>query len=116
MAAITDFSPQIFDTTIATVAIGQTNSDVVDLYGTQVVGFVMPAALNSTSMKIKAVYSDGTSATLSKGGSDLSYTVAVDKHIVVTPEDLAGVRKIQLVMGTSESGGARSIKILTRPV
>ena len=112
------FQPQICYNLSAVIASSDTTGAEVDLVGTQLVGFIMPAAITGTSITI--TMSDdtgGTFVTVQDGaGADLSFAVAASKYIPIPSLALTtGLRYIKIVSNASE-GAQRTIKLVTRQV
>lgn len=115
--ASSDFRNVVQTDLEATIANGQTTSGEVDLKGTTVCGFHIPATFTGTTLKLSAAAeNDSTFRTVMSAGADYSLTVAAGKYVPI--ENLAivsGLRRIKLISGSSEAA-ARKIIIATRPV
>lgn len=101
-----------------TILSGQTTSDAIDLQGHTLCGFIIPAAITSTSMTMTMSQSfTGTYVTVQDGeGADLSFAIAASKYIPVPNLALTtGLNNIKLVGGSAE-GADRSIVIVSRTV
>jgi hypothetical protein len=112
------YQPQDCYDLTATIANGQTTSGQVDLAGTTLCGFIMPAAFTGTVITLTMSDANGgTFVTAQDGsGSDLSLTVAVNKYIPINNLALtAGLRFVKVVSNASE-GAQRVIKLVTRAV
>ena len=102
----------------ATIASSGTTSDVIDLGGATLCGFIMPAAITGTSINLEMSDDDtGTFVAVQDGeGSDLSLPVSASKFVPLTNFALiAGLRFIKLVSNSSEAA-ERTIKLVTRAV
>lgn len=102
----------------ATIAAGQTTSDVIDLGGTDLCGLFIPPEFDGTALTITASpTAGGTFVTVQSGGSDYTLTVAASKYCPI--ENLAvvaGLRFIKLVAGTVQATTATVIPLATRPI
>ncbi len=100
---------------IATILSGATVSNAVDLGEMAIVG-MQNTTLTSTAFTFQAS-ADGVTyvAVKNTAGSSYSVTVASDTYTVIPPADLAGIRWLKVVAGTSE-GADRTIKLVVRAV
>ncbi|QDV34909.1 hypothetical protein [Tautonia plasticadhaerens] len=100
----------------ATIANGATESNEIDLNGTDLIGLFMPSTFDGSTVQIKAApASGGTFVTVQSGGVDFTLTTAASKYCPV--ENLpvvAGLRFIKLVTGTQT--GDTAITLATRPL
>lgn len=104
----------------ATIANGQTVGAEFDLAGNAIVGMILPAGMDSTSMTFQAAETAGGTfvAVNDDEGNVVSITVASSKQIAFSPAittKLLGLRFGKLVAGTAETP-AKTIILLTRPV
>lgn len=94
-----------------------------DLVGNAVVGFEMPADIDSATTitfqatgEPKGTYKDVYDA----GGSELSVTVDVDRHIPADPINFASCRFLKVRLGTSGTPVAatadRVLSVIVRPI
>lgn len=94
----------IFDTKTATIALGASESDVIDLEGYQLAEFHMPTAWDAAAITfLTAPTVDGTYQPLyDDSGVEVSIVVAAAKNtaIVSAALALAGARFIKLRSGT----------------
>lgn len=114
---VKDYDAKVCNDKIATILSGQTTSDEIDLNGTTLCGFHLPAAITGTTLKITAASAaGGTFNTVQSAGADYSLTIAASKYVPI--ENLAivsGLRFIKIVSGSSE-GADRLVGIATRSV
>lgn len=100
-----------------TVAAGQTVSDGLAVPRGEIVGFVMPAALVSTTMTFQVSLDDSTYVALNNDtGSAISLTVAASKAVSLKADlrsQLTGWPFMKVVMGSTETNGA-AVKIVRR--
>ena len=94
-----------------------------DLVGNAIVGFEMPAAIDSaTAITFQATGEPkGTWKDMYNDlGAELSVVVDVDRHIPVNPSDFASARFLKVRLGTSGTPVAatadRIISVIVRPV
>lgn len=98
-----------------TIASGQTVSNAIDLGEMVVVGIQTPSALTGTAFTFQASYDNVTFCAVTTTSAAYSITVAASKYVVVPPADLAGVRYLKVVSGSSE-GADRDVVLLLRAV
>jgi hypothetical protein len=118
MPSSTQYQPNDAYDLVATIANGQTTSNEIDLSGTDVCGFFMPAAFTGTALKITASpTAGGTFVPVYDGdGSELSLAVGTSRFVPIKNlAVVAGLRFIKLVSGSSE-GAQRQIIIAARPI
>lgn len=100
----------------AIIPISDTVSNAVDLGEMAVVGLQVPSAITSTALTFQASSDGGTYAAVTKvDGTAYSVTVAASKYIVIPPADLAGIRFLKVIAGTTETA-ARTIILTVRAV
>lgn len=89
----------------ATIAISETESDVIPLKGFSLVGIKTPDALTGTALTFLACDTeDGTFLPLiATTGSALSITVTTDKYYAVDPLQFHGVGFLKIVSGSAEA-------------
>lgn len=118
MPSSSDFQSIISYDLTATIASGQTESGVVDLGGTQLVGLFLPSTFDGTTLSIQAALTaGGTFVPVYADGADLGFTVAAAKAVgFENLAPLAGWRFIKLVAGTSQSTSDTVITLVTRPL
>lgn len=105
----------------AVIAVGETDSDVVDLSGTTILGIVTPAGLTATTFKIKACETrDGTFLTVNDAvaGADLEFTVAASGHysFAASIQHLRGLRFIKLSGNTAQLSAEKTIRVISARV
>lgn len=102
----------------ATIAVGQTASEVVDLSGAELAGVFLPATFDGTTLTIQAApAADGTFVTVQSAGADYTITTAASKYAPV--ENLAvtaGLQFIKIVAGTAQSTTDTVLTLAVRPV
>jgi hypothetical protein len=104
-------------TATITVATNATTTPEIDLGGTELVGFQLPAAFTSTTITfLVSTVSGGTYQIMKDGaGNTVSKTVAQGQYIAVDPTLFRGVRFVKLVSGSSEAAD-RQITLISIPV
>ena len=106
--------PAVFSEQIATIANGASLSGEIDVRGRTLCGISTPAAVTSTSFKILvANAAGGTFRTFYQNGADVSFGLAADKFIPLSPTDFAGVQFIKIQTASNE-GAARNFIIHSR--
>ncbi len=92
--------PNLVDYTTITVANGQSLSAAVDLNGSQVLGFICPAAIEATTVQLSFWASDtlaGAYTQVKKNGTPVVMTFAVnDFNMLTAAADLKGVRFLKV--------------------
>lgn len=121
MPVSADYNPKVCGNLTAVIAISTTTSAEVDLLGTSLAGIHMPSVFQGTTLKfstaLKPEADGGTHVVMQDGaGADYSVTVTTSKYIPVDLAKFAGVRFVKIISGTSESGGARTLGLATRPI
>jgi hypothetical protein len=104
---------------IATIAISTTDSGWVDLKGKQLVAVVFPATMNGTSIKYRGRYLDSGSGNIiaqKNSTSDYQTSFTANEWVPLDVDVFCGVGQVQIVSSASETGGARTIILITRPV
>lgn len=101
----------------ATIAASGTTSAAVDLEGAALCGLFIPSAFTGTAITFQTAPTlTGTYVNVKDGaGNDYSKTVANSQFIPIAPSDMAGVRFLKVVSGSTE-GAQRVITLATRPV
>lgn len=100
----------------ATIAISETVSDAVPMYGCTPVAVQIPAAFTGTSLTFQGSIDGGaTFGAISNADGAITYTVTTDGMYSLNPADFAGYDKIKLVSGTTEVA-AREIVVKVFPV
>lgn len=116
MSTINGSTPTHFNIT-ATVPNTTALSDVVDLKGMTLLAIRTPAALTSTTITFN-VASNETDSLLKYGntsGSDVSVSIAVDKHIGLVASDFVPFRRLQIETDSNE-GADRIFTLVCRRV
>lgn len=111
--AITD----VVRTLTATIAAGQTVSDVIDLgRANALVGIQMPGTFVGTSLTFQASADGSTYVALyDRDGQAVSVVVSTSRYIYLDPAIFAGVPYLKVVSGATETGGA-ALSLVVRPV
>lgn len=102
----------------AVIAVSSTDSAVVDLNGTTLLGVITPASLTATTFKIKACETaDGTFLTVNDAvaGADLEFTVASSGHysFAASLPHLRGLRFIKLSGNTAQLTAEKTIRVIS---
>ena len=117
----TQYQPIITSNLTATLANAASLSDAIDLNGTTMVGYIIPAAWTAADITFQ-VSVDGTNFNnlYNQFGNEVKHIVAASRFIVLTPSDMAGVRYIKFRSGTNitpvAQGAQRLINLVTRVV
>ena len=99
-----------------TIASSGTVSTPADLDGLALVGIHMPATFTGTALTFSIDNGEGVFNVMADGaGADVSKTVAASKFINLPPSDFAGINKIKLISGTTETG-ERVIRLVVRDI
>jgi hypothetical protein len=118
MPSSSNFQPNDSYDLSATIASGQTASDVIDLGGTDLCGLFIPSTFDGTTLTLQASQTaSGTFVTVQSGGSDYTLTTAASKYTPI--ENLAvvaGLRFIKLVAGTAQSTTDTVIGLAARAI
>ena len=101
----------------ATIAVGQTKSNAIDLYGTSLVGFITDANLTGTALTFEGSDSlTGTYVPIHNNSGVISRTVATSKYYLESSVDtFKGLRFLKVVSGTLQATNPSVIKIVSRP-
>lgn len=116
-----DFQIPVADNAAATIAISTALSAAVDLVGTTLAGYYMPAAWTAASITLQASV-DGTNFinVYDSSGNEEVHTVTVDRYIKLAPATTAGYRYVKFRSGTSATpvnqAAERIIPLAVRPV
>ena len=103
-----------------TIAVGQTVSSAVDLYGTALVGFITDANLTGTALTFQG--SDSLAGTykaiaLLSTGVNIAGVVTTNKYYTLgTTIDLSAVRFLKIVSGSAQSTNPTVITLITKPI
>lgn len=105
----------------ATIANGASLSDSLDLNERTIVGLLMPAAWTAADITFSVSWDNTTFYDLTEAdGTEHTFTVTVDQHIIADPVNFAGVRYLKVRSGTSAvpaaQGAERLIGVLVREV
>lgn len=85
-----------------TISSGASLSTVIPLVGYLVVGVIMPAAWTAATLTFQATRDDAAFFDVYSDTAEKSMTAAgANRHIIVLPEDFAGMHTIRLRSGTS---------------
>ncbi|MDB2415442.1 hypothetical protein N9W34_06695 [Rickettsiales bacterium] len=105
----------------ATIASSESLSDVIDLSGTTLSGYVMPASWTAADITF-SVSADGTNFNdlYDQFGNEVNHTVDASRFIALLPSDFAGIRYLKIRSGTSgtpvNQGAERVITLVARAV
>lgn len=109
------------ETVTATITNGTSLSAAVNLGSRRLVAIQMPAAMTGTALTFQASW-DGTTYNnvYDQGGTELQYTTAASRYIVVTSNDLLwGIQFIKVRSGTSgaatNEGADRTLTLILQP-
>jgi hypothetical protein len=103
-----------------TIAVGQTVSSAVDLYGTALVGFITDANLTGTALTFQG--SDSLAGTykaiaLLSTGVNIAGVVTTSKYYILeTTINLSAVRFLKIVSGSAQSTNPTVITLITKPI
>lgn len=112
-----NYSPNLnFDKPV-TIGDGETISSAVDIFGTSVVGVIVPAGFAGTEITFLAATTESGNYYAVKNSSDSAVTLTcqADAYYVFYPSDLAGVRYLKLVAGTTQTEDV-ILTLITRPL
>lgn len=101
----------------AIITSGQTTSNVINVFGTSVLGFYMPAAWTTANLSF-LVDDDNVgafSAMYDFNVTAISLAVSAGIYVPVVPSMFAGVKYLKLVSSVMQ-GADRTIKIVLAPV
>jgi hypothetical protein len=101
----------------ATVASGETTSNVIDCTRYQLLGISTPAELTSTALTLEASVDGSTFVAVREvgGSSAASPTVAADYFLPLNPQVMAGIQYARIVCGSAEAAD-RDFRCVLRPV
>ena len=102
MPQSTDYPPVIINNLTATIASSASLSNVIDLNGTTICGYVMPDSWTSADITF-SISSDGINFYdfKNKYNSEVTHIVAASRFITLAPSDIAGIRYLKIRSGTS---------------
>ena len=101
---------------IVKILSGNTDSEIINLNGCNLIRFELPAVFTGTIISFKASCDDGITYTdLYRTGDDtlIVTPVTAGRQYVMVPQDLAGVQKLIIKSNASESA-ERIIKLVAR--
>lgn len=99
----------------ADIQSGTTTSQTLDLCGSSLVGIYMPAAFTGTAITFQ-VSVDGTNfQPMYQGSTQYSISVSAGRYQQIPGSDFAGIRYLQVVSGSSETG-LRKLMLAVRPL
>ena len=101
----------------ATIAVGQTTSNAVDLQGTSLTGLNIPANFSGTQLTFQ-VSNDGVNFGNYRNTSNalITITVTPGSAIGIVPSDFASWRYIKFISGTTQATTNAIIGLATRPL
>jgi len=115
-----DFPLKINSDLSVTIAVGQTVSNAVDLYGTALVGFITDANLTGTALTFQG--SDLFAGTykaiaLLSTGVNIAGVVTTNKYYILgSTIDLSAVRFLKIVSGIAQLTNPTTITLITKPI
>lgn len=109
---MTNYTQSRREKQIATIANGQTTSDIIDCLGKSIVGLIMPAAFTGTTITIKSSF-DGTTFNDAYDifGNQLTIQVGISRHIHLACGDFIAAKYIKLVSSSLE-GAEREMNVI----
>lgn len=113
---ISDYKNLINITTV-TIASGATTSGIINLYGTRLVGLILPAAMTGTKITVQGSV-DGTNFyTLytDLGATKTEITFTANAFVALQPSATLPTQYVRFVSGASESA-ARSLIAVSHPI
>lgn len=99
---------------------GQSLSPAISLIDNKLVGITMPAAWDTANLTFQgASLEDATYKDVyEKDGTELNYSAAASRYIVVKPSDFAGISFFKIRSGTTGTAvnqtAARTIRLIVR--
>ncbi len=109
----------IVETAPYTIAVGQTETPIINLEGLILLKIAVPSSLIGTVLSFK-VDSDLTIANLKEyiktDGTTVEITVTPDKVVGIVPQDFAGVKYIQIVSDATQTGTGAIFNLTVRRV
>jgi hypothetical protein len=117
MTSELSFSNDKFYDLTTTIANGQTDSNVVDLNGLELVGFFIPSNFTATSLTIQTSTAvNGTFVIAQDGfGSTFTIPVAAGKYVPINNFNvIAGLRFIKLTAGATQTPSDAIITLALR--
>lgn len=102
-----------------TIANGQSVSPAAAIGGYHVVGILMPAAWTAAALSFQGSLDDVTFRPLfDRYGTEVSFTVAASRLLIVSPTDLGTLKSLKLQSGTSTAavpqGQAATLTLLLK--
>lgn len=104
-----------------TIANGASLSDSIDLSGTTLCGYIMPASWTTADITFQASI-DGTNFfdLYDQYGTEVKHTVSTNRFIALLPSDNTSIRYIKFRSGISSGsvsqGAQRQITLVTRAI
>ena len=122
MVKASEFQSSRDFTKTATIQVGQTVSEAIDLHGASLVGLDIDANLTGTSIKFqRALALDGTYKDYKANDSavppaikDVEVTVSAGDTFGLNATDFAGVQFMKLVSGAAQAGSDSVITLICR--
>ena len=117
MVDASNFKPVMVDTLTATIPVGSTESNIIDLKGTTLAGYELPTEFDGTEIGFTASI-DGVnfSTVYDPDGNTITHTVASDRTVIVPVNEFAGLRHMKFVAATAQTTTSTVIKVICRPV
>jgi hypothetical protein len=103
-----------------TIEAAGTESGVMDLGGTTLIGLLIPASFEGTQIKIEGAIDEsgvvGTFFTLANVAGDIPLIqVQAERFLFYTASDLVAIRYIKIIAQTTQAS-EREIKVISRPL
>lgn len=121
MSDSTQYQSLITSNLEATIASSGSLSDVIDVRGTTLTGYIMPSAWTAADVTFQGSV-DGTNFfnLHDQFGNEIKHVVDASRFIALNPSDLASVRFFKIRSGTSAAAvnqaAERKITIVTRSI
>lgn len=115
------YTPLITSDLTATIASSASLSDAIDVSGTTICGYIMPASWTSADITFQASV-DGTNFfdLYDQYGIEVKHSAAASHFVQLTPADMASIRFVKFRSGTSGSAvsqaSQRVITLVTRAI
>ena len=112
--------PSIRETITASIASDAALSGAVELYGTTLVGIIMPAAWATANLSFQASHDASDYHDMySAAGAEYTVAASAGQYIVIDPNDFAGVGNLKIrsgVAATTVAQATSSITLVVKPV
>lgn len=99
----------------ATIPVGVTQSEVIDLAGAGIFGILAPSDFAGTSLTLEATLDEVTFfPILNRDGTTFTITISASEYCIVPISELPGVLKIRLVSSAAADTDPEVISIFVR--